>query len=96
VLTAGQSYGSDIAASARASDGSSVIVYAPSQRGLTVNMTKVAGTTARAWWFNPVTGTASLIGDFATSGTHTFSPPAAQDWVLVIDNAALNLAAPGQ
>ena len=59
VLTAGRAMGATIAASARASDGSSVIVYAPSQRGLTVNMTKVAGTTARAWWFNPVTGTAT-------------------------------------
>ena len=25
-----------------------------------------------------------------------FTPPTAQDWVLVLDNAALNLPAPGQ
>jgi hypothetical protein len=59
-------------------------------------MTKIGGTTARAWWYNPITGVATLIGDFPATATRSFTPPAAQDWVLVIDNAALNLAAPGQ
>jgi Protein of unknown function (DUF4038)/Putative collagen-binding domain of a collagenase len=97
VLASGQgALGPDYAAAARASDGSSVIVYTPIQKSLTVNMTKVAGTTARAWWFDPVAGTATSIGDFATTGTRVFTPPAAQDWVLVIDNASLNLPAPGE
>jgi hypothetical protein len=96
VLTGGRgALGVDYATAARASDASSVIVYTPIQKSLTVEMSKVGGTMARAWWFNPVTGTASLIGDFATSGTRVFTPPSAQDWVLVIDNASLNLAAPG-
>ena len=34
--------------------------------------------------------------DFATSGSRSFTPPTAQDWVLVLDNAALNLPAPGR
>jgi hypothetical protein len=51
---------------------------------------------ARAWWFDPAAGTATSIGDFATTGTRVFTPPAAQDWVLVIDDASLNLPAPGQ
>lgn len=88
--------GSDYGAAARASDGSSVIVYAPSKRDLTVAMSKVGGTTARAWWYDPITGAATLIGDFATTGSRVFSPPSTQDWVLVIDNASLNLSAPGQ
>ncbi len=88
--------GPDYAAAARVSDGSSVIVYTPIQKSLTVNMAKVAGTTARAWWFDPVAGTATSIGEFATTGTRVFTPPATQDWVLVIDNASLNLAAPGE
>jgi len=45
---------------------------------------------------DPATGAATLIGDFATSGSRSFTPPTAQDWVLVLDNAALNLTAPGQ
>jgi hypothetical protein len=67
-----------------------------SRVALTIDMSKVASTTARAWWFNPSTGTASLIGDFPTSGARSFTPTTAGDWVLVIDNAGLGLAAPGQ
>ena len=97
VLQSGQgALGPDYAAAARASDGSSVIVYTPLQKALTVDMAKVGGTTARGWWFDPATGAATLIGDFATSGSRSFTPPTAQDWVLVLDNAALNLTAPGQ
>ena len=96
VLQSGQgALGPDYAAAARASDGSSVIVYTPLQKALTVDMAKVGGTSARGWWFDPATGTATLIGDFATSGSRSFTPPTAQDWVLVLDNAALNLTAPG-
>jgi hypothetical protein len=96
VLTAGRQVGADYAAAARASDGSTIIVYTPSSRGLTVDLSKVGGTTARAWWFNPATGTATMIGDYPTSGSQTFTPSAAGDWVLVIDNAGLGYAAPGQ
>ena len=97
VLLSGQgALGPDYAAAARAADGSSVIVYTPIQKTLTVDMAKVGGTTARGWWFDPATGAATLIGDFATSGSRSFTPPTAQDWVLVLDNAALNLPAPGR
>ncbi len=97
VLTAGRgALGADYATAARTNDGATVIVYTPSQRALTIDMTKISGTTARAWWFNPATGAASLIGDYPTSGSRSFTPPAAGDWVLVIDDASLGLAAPGQ
>ncbi|HOX90807.1 MAG TPA: putative collagen-binding domain-containing protein, partial [Burkholderiaceae bacterium] len=77
------------------SDGATGIVYTPTQRALTIDMSKIAGGTARAWWFDPATGVATLIGDSPASGTKVFTPPTAQDWVLVIDNATLNLPAPG-
>jgi hypothetical protein len=97
VLLSGQGApGVDYAAAARANDGSSVIVYTPLQKTLTLDMSKVGGATARAWWFDPATGTATLIGDFTNSGSRAFTPPTAQDWVLVLDNATLNLPAPGQ
>ena len=88
--------GVDYAAAARASDGSSIIVYAPSQRALTIDMTKVSGASARAWWFNPASGAATLIGDAPTKAVRSFTPPGPGDWVLVIDAASLALAAPGQ
>lgn len=99
VLTAGSgSVGPDYAPAARTNDGATIIVYAPTQRTLTIDMSKITSgiATARSWWFNPATGTATLIGDYPNSGSRGFTPPTAGDWVLVIDDAGLGLAAPGQ
>jgi hypothetical protein len=95
VLTAGFQSGANYAAAARASDGSSIIAYIPTGRTVTINLSQVAGTSARAWWFNPRTAVATLIDTYPTTGTTTFTSPDANDWVLVIDNASLNLSAPG-
>ncbi|MEY2896614.1 MAG: hypothetical protein RL669_883, partial [Pseudomonadota bacterium] len=95
LVTGRGSFGADYAASAVTSDGATGIVYTPTQRALTIDMSRIAGGTARAWWFDPATGVATLIGDSPASGTKVFTPPTAQDWVLVIDNATLNLPAPG-
>jgi hypothetical protein len=99
VLVSGRGSGTDYAAVALAtrSGGAvdSILVYAPTQRAMSVDLSKVGDSTVRAWWFNPATGASTLIGEYAAAGTQTFTPPAAQDWVLVIDNAALGLAAPG-
>jgi hypothetical protein len=95
VLTAGFQSGTSYAAAARASDGSSVIAYIPTSRTVTINLTQIAGASARAWWFNPRTAAATLINTYPTSGTMSFTPPDSSDWVLVLDNASLNLPAPG-
>jgi hypothetical protein len=95
VMTAGFQSGTTYANAARTSDGSTVIAYIPTSRAVTFDMTKVAGTTARTWWYNPRTGTSTAGGDFPTTGTRNFTPPDGNDWVLVLDNAALNLSAPG-
>jgi Protein of unknown function (DUF4038)/Putative collagen-binding domain of a collagenase len=89
-ITAG--YGSsgddDYATAARASDGATTIAYLPKRRALTVDMSRTSGSQARASWYNPATGVSTAIGMFPTSGTQMFTPPAAGDWVLVIDDAA--------
>jgi uncharacterized protein DUF4038/collagenase-like protein with putative collagen-binding domain len=95
IITSGASGGASLAVAARASDGSSVIAYIPTGNAVTIDMTKVGGGTARAHWYNPRTGDATLINDYSTSGTRTFSPPDANDWVLVLDNASAAFAAPG-
>jgi hypothetical protein len=95
VLTAGYQSGMTYATAARTSDGSTVIAYVPTQRTITIDMTKIGGTSARTWWYNPRTGVATFVGDFSTSGTRSFTLPDANDWILVLDNAALNLPAPG-
>ena len=95
VMTAGVQSGSTKATTARAKDGSSVIAYIPTRRQVTMDMDKVGGTLAHGWWFNPRTATTTDLGTFATSGTQNFTPPDTNDWVLVLDNASLNLGAPG-
>ena len=83
------------AAAARTSTGSSIIVYTPDARVLTVDMSKVAGAQANAWWFNPGTGQATFMATAPTSGTRSFTPPSPGDWVLVIDDADLAQPSPG-
>jgi hypothetical protein len=59
-------------------------------------MGQVSGGEAKAWWFNPRTGGQALISTYRTaSGNGTFPLPDGEDWVLVLDDATKNLAAPG-
>lgn len=90
----GEFNGLDTLAAARASDGSSVLAYMPSARMATVDMTKISGNSARAWWFNPRDGTHSLIGTYPNHGAHQFTPPGEGDWVLVLDDEAKQFPAP--
>ncbi len=95
VLTAGYQSGTTLAVASRTSDGNTVIAYLPTQRTVTVNLTAISGSQAMAWWFNPRTGTSTVIGTYSTSGSQNFTPPDTNDWVLVLDNAALGLGSPG-
>jgi len=92
----GEFNGLDYLAAARTADGGSVMAYLPSSRTFTVDMTKVAGAKAKAWWFNPRTGASNSAGEFPTHGKRQFDPPADGDWVLVLDDASRKLPAPGQ
>jgi Putative collagen-binding domain of a collagenase len=86
---------STYAAAARTGDGTTIIAFVPTQRDITIDMTKVAGTSAAAWWYDPRSGAATSVGIIPTTGSHVFTPPDGNDWILVLDNAALSLPAPG-
>ena len=96
VVTAGRgTYGSaDYVCAARTQNGNTVIAYIPSSRTITIDMTKVSGMQAKAWWYNPLNGQATAIATYPTTGTRTFTPSTG-DWALVLDDASLNLPAPG-
>ncbi len=91
----GEFMGLDYLAAARAADGGTVIAYMPSSRTITVDMSKISGSQARAWWFDPRSGAASAAGAFATRGLREFTPPGRGDWVLVLDDASKGLPKPG-
>jgi hypothetical protein len=71
------------------------MVWCPDTNQVTVDMTKVAGSNAKCWWWNPDDNTSVLIGTYATTGTRNFTPSSARK-VLVLDNAASSLATPGE
>ncbi len=82
----------------RDASGSYAMVYVPVGRPFQVHMNKIQGATVKAWWFNPRTGKAELIGEFPNRGTRRFMPPEPGellDWVLVLDDAAKQFPPPG-
>lgn len=91
----GEFRGLDYLAAARTANGETIIAYMPSKRTVTVDMTKISGTAAIAWWFNPRTGKANRAREFATFGKRQFTPPAEGDWVLVLDDNSRGLPVPG-
>ena len=92
----------------RAGDGGYAFLYSTRGEGFTVDMRRIAGNRANAWWFNPRDGrcyngeenaVAEPFGVFNTDETRTFNPPGAKgkdrDWVLVLDDASENYGIPG-
>lgn len=93
VVTSG--YALPWVACARADDGATVICYlSEAANPIALDMTKVSGSEAKAWWFNPRDGSSQFIGTFPCSGTHNFTSPTADDWVLLLDDASKSLPAP--
>ena len=85
---------SGYASAAYAADGSSLIAYLPTRRAVTLDTAVLAGSAARAWWYDPANGAATDLGLLAP-GMHSLTPPAAHDWVLVVDDDALGFPPPG-
>jgi hypothetical protein len=100
VIIAGYGSGDTITTASRTKDGQTIIAYIPNGDAttLTVAMNQINGSghKAKCWWFNPSSGTATLIGTYSNSGSKTFTPPDSNDWVLVIDDAHANLPVPGR
>ena len=77
---------------ARTPDGSLAVAYLPSVRTITIDMSKLAGST-EARWYDPTNGTYSAVpgSPFANTGSKQFTPPGNngagdEDWVLVLDS----------
>ena len=50
--------------SAITSDANTIIAYLPSKRSITVDMSKIHGSEAKCWWYNPSDGKATEIGTY--------------------------------
>jgi len=75
------------------------MIFLPKGQTVTVDMRKLSGPSAVAWWFNPRTGGASRVKEkVSTAGTATFTSPTAgssDDWMLVLDDAHKAFGPPG-
>ena len=81
----------------RDAEGRYAFVYTPWRSRSPCVWIWAAGSQVRASWYNPRTGGASVIGDFAAKGTVSFHPPVdGPDWVLVLDNLQQGYGAPGE
>jgi hypothetical protein len=81
-------------------DGNFAVVYLPTIRTITIDMTKLAGSTAIKW-LDPSNGSYTTVAGspFANTGTHQFTPPGQTsdgqgDWVLILTNVKAPLAEP--
>lgn len=82
------------APAARTLDGTQLVVYMPSIRTITVNLSSLAGR-MRARWYDPTDGTNLDASDapLVNAGDRQFRPPGKNhagdgDWVLVIESIA--------
>jgi hypothetical protein len=87
VMTAGHQSGTSEALCAIASDESFAVVYMPSSRQVTIDMTEFGGPNVLCRWFNPTTAGYTTIGTYANTGTRNFTPSSG-DWALLLEGAA--------
>jgi hypothetical protein len=88
----------------RASDGRYAFIYTATGKKMKIRLIdgpypKLSGKTIRAWWYDPRNGASTAIPEFEKTGFHDFTPPSSgpgNDWVLVLDDASKNFAAPGK
>lgn len=83
----GEFTGLDYAAAAATSDGGLLVAYIPSQRTVTVAVSRLKNAALKAHWFNPRDGSTVDAGKVAAAPSQEFLPPAAGDWALIIETA---------
>jgi hypothetical protein len=92
----GEQRGLDFLAAAYTADRRTLIAYMPTSRTVSIDLSRLSGETKRGWWFDPRNGKTLSTGEIPGQEVINFTPPDDHDWVLVIDDAAANLPAPGQ
>jgi hypothetical protein len=74
-------------------------LYTPYGDNFTVNLGKISGSSVKAYWLDVRTGAITYIDTFSNSGTQAFDPPGAStagnDYILLLDDAAVAFPVPG-
>jgi hypothetical protein len=85
----------DLIVATRDQDGSYAMIYTPNNKSIMIDLSKVKGSSKKVWWVNPEDGYVLETKTVKGNRILTFTPPAAGDWVLVIDDASKKFPAPG-
>ena len=75
------------------------MIYFPTSKGLTLNLSFLSGSQIRVWWFQPASGGVAVPVVFQKIATMNFTPPSTgneSDWVLIIDDADAKFSQPGK
>ncbi len=94
IVTSSKGSGTNYKATAQTTGGQTTMVWNPTTATVTVQLSLLGGASSHAWWWNPDTNATTDLGTITNTGSQVFTPPAARR-MLVLDNAADNLAAPG-
>ncbi len=92
----GKDYTDQIIAT-RDESGAYAMIYLPQNRPVTIDLSKISGSSKKVWWFDVRTGKAIEGRVARSSGKKEFTPPRhGKDWVLVIDDANKHFNSPGE
>lgn len=75
------------------------MIYFPTGKATTLNLSDLKGSSFNSWWYDPRTGAVIKGETLEKSNNLPVTPPAegiGNDWVLVIDAADSGFAKPGE
>jgi len=84
----GNPRGYDFVAAARTSNGTTAMIYLPTSRTFTVDLSTITGQEAKAWWFDPERANRRQPASTERGARHRFQPPGRGDWVLGVRQRA--------
>ncbi|HUI63349.1 MAG TPA: glycoside hydrolase family 140 protein [Bacteroidota bacterium] len=94
IITSGRGSSTSYATACWTTDSSSILAYLPTSRKISVSTSRISGSSATCYWYNPSNGAVTSLGTFS-KGTLSFTPPASGDWIFVADASTIAFPLPG-
>lgn len=98
IIKSGPGEGGAKVRAAMANDGSFALIYSPYGTPCSIDKSALTGHRFKEIWFDPRYGVSYVLHSGDTKGIQTYTPPTSgrgQDWILIIEDAELNLPMPG-
>lgn len=99
MIVAQQEENNDYISATRDESGSYAMMYFPTGKSATLNLSVLPSSTLKSWWYDPRTGNAYPGETIDNKGSVDITPPTSgkgHDWVLVLDSSEKVFAVPGK